>query len=802
MPLSAEVKEAIKQVRMGAEGCTHAQFQETYGKETIDPVELCEYLLALEALEEIQDVPLDHVDPKALLAYSQSLQGVAQKLSRNDPKRAAEYQLLQLTYLKDTAYLAGVLTETDQTEKVHYQLGMFALNGIFHVDRSDGAPETMWLLERNPKRGFDLLTLASGVEVSEEELVFSEKGYGPAQYQLGKIYEKKGGLKESGGRPICKGNLNTYVGLVTEAAKSFPPAARELGWYSLKGYTVEEDGQEKIVISGDANPNPQENRGICYLIRASDLGGPVAAFEVGDMLWKGVVLEVKVANDQGVVVKEKVTIAANKPKAIFYYVRAAELGHQGASTFLSRLQPIYIAQALATFYAQQQATEESFRKENAELREELQGTKEELAGQKGRVAALEEQVDLLEQKPPPSPTEPMPRNFILDEDLQLSPHEAHSGEIDFQYCTECLIHGNALNVGQIKEALNMWGDSLVVVGGNNKVKIHIHTNDPERLFQAAREYGEILATKADDMWAQYRAFIDWYANKDIAIVTDSSCCLPQEFIAKYNVIMIPIQVIINDKSFLDRINITPERFYKELRNTKNTVTTSQPTPIDYRYAFEKAQRQAKSAIGIFISGALSGTYDSARSAAKQFAHFPIDVIDSKNTAGGLGLIVEFMSEAIYAGKSKEEVKRITEIAIKNTRMFIAPGTLKNLIKGGRINKTAGRIASLFKLLPILGFGNSDKVSKLGVGFGKSHNRLKTVNLVKKYARSLTKARIIVLHTDIEKVAIRCAKALEKDLGLKNIPVLIVPPVLAAHVGPSAIAIAVSGFAEHEALLLK
>lgn len=375
-----------------------------------------------------------------------------------------------------------------------------------------------------------------------------------------------------------------------------------------------------------------------------------------------------------------------------------------------------------------------------------------------------------------------------DPDLHISPHATHTGELEYQYCTECIVHGEQIDLKQVKAELADWGNSLVVVGNKHKLKVHIHTNDPERLFRKASEYGDLLETKADDMWAQYRSHIEWHGSREIALIVDSSASMPRELMAKYNIITIPMQLLINNKAYLDRINISHEKFYQELTNPNNTISTSQPLPADVQRAFERAQRKAKSAIGIFISGEMSGTYHNINTQANKLENFPNAMIDSRNVAGGMGLIIKVVAEAIHAGKSFIEVKDIAEHAAAQTHTFVSPMTIEYMIKGGRVSKPAGFVANLFKLLPVIQVRHVGKAEKLGFSFGKKRNRKKMLKHTLNHADKLEKPQFIIAHANSEQTAQKYAKTLKRRYNLDEIPIVSASPLLISHCGPGTIAI--------------
>lgn len=392
-------------------------------------------------------------------------------------------------------------------------------------------------------------------------------------------------------------------------------------------------------------------------------------------------------------------------------------------------------------------------------------------------------------------TENEVETVVLDthhQDVHLTPHATHGGDLNHQFCTECIIHGQNLDLAAIKQKLGNWGDSMVVVGGGHRVKIHIHTNAPNKVFREANQFGEVLETKADDMWAQYRTNIGWYLNKQIALITDSACNMPQEFFVKHNIIVIPLQVIINNQPYLDRVNINLSKFLALLVDEKNKVSTSQASPADIKTSLNKALSQSPTAIGIFLSEKLSGSYQAICNVAQRFEDEELYIYNSKNVSGGIGLIVAEAAKAIQLGKPLSSIKKLIADSIYNTHTFVSFTSLKYAIRGGRVSRSSGFIASLLRILPVLRLDKEGKPEKMGLAFGRNHSRKRIVNAALKCAKRYKFVEMIVSHADALADAQKIAAMLKKKFPYNTIEVVETTPLLAAHTGPGTIAVSVLG----------
>ena len=124
----------------------------------------------------------------------------------------------------------------------------------------------------------------------------------------------------------------------------------------------------------------------------------------------------------------------------------------------------------------------------------------------------------------------------------------------------------------------MFGESLIVAGNKNKMRIHIHTINPVALFNRLKDYGKILFQKVDDMQRQYETLYD--RNSKIALVTDSIADLPQELMDKYQIHLFPLNLLINDSNYLDKLTITPQYFYDLMDSAETYPSSAQPNIVD------------------------------------------------------------------------------------------------------------------------------------------------------------------------------------------------------------------------------
>ena len=367
-------------------------------------------------------------------------------------------------------------------------------------------------------------------------------------------------------------------------------------------------------------------------------------------------------------------------------------------------------------------------------------------------------------------------------------------DITFQFCTEVLIVGEKIDRNCLKEKLRPLGNSMIVAGSNERVKIHIHTNEPEQVFTIAQNYGQLVHKKKDDMRQQHsRAHQDPDA-QTIALITDSACDLPPEEFIRRNIRVVPVVVIFGEESYVDKVTMTERDFYRMLETSPHHPKTSQPAPADFQEVFQQAGANHKQALAITLTGALSGTFQSAQRAAKAVKEqIDVHVVNSKNVCLGQGLVVRAAAEAIESGVTDiEELKNRVEAAAQNVRLFVSFETMEYLVRGGRVSRFRGAIAQLLKLKPILTFDAEGKVKVVAKTFGGDHARRKLAAIVKRATTGKRKLRFLVAHANNLEGARFHAEWIRKYFEVPEVDVVSVSPALGAHAGPGAVAVAFLG----------
>ncbi|MGP3777749.1 DegV family protein [Halanaerobium saccharolyticum] len=187
----------------------------------------------------------------------------------------------------------------------------------------------------------------------------------------------------------------------------------------------------------------------------------------------------------------------------------------------------------------------------------------------------------------------------------------------------------------------------------------------------------------------------------IALVTDSTCDLPAEILAKYQIEIVPLTVHFEEDTYYDKVDLDSEEFYKMMESAADLPTTSQPSVGLFMDKYQKLAEEYDQVISIHLSSALSGTCESARLAAAQLDDLNVEIIDSKSTSTGLGFMVLLAAKMIKEGKNLEEIKDKILKEREKITIYFTVNELSYLEKGGRIGKAQAFLGSIFNFNPIL-----------------------------------------------------------------------------------------------------
>jgi hypothetical protein len=369
---------------------------------------------------------------------------------------------------------------------------------------------------------------------------------------------------------------------------------------------------------------------------------------------------------------------------------------------------------------------------------------------------------------------------------------ASDNESRYRFCTECIVTSDSIDRRKLREALAQLGDSIVLAGTKRKAKIHIHVNKPDSVFAAARQYGIVSAEKADDMHRQQRSTHD--DTRKFAVITDSAADISDDDMERLDIHMVPCRIQFGDRGYLDKVSISTEEFFMELRNNPHHPTTSQPAPGDFRRQFQFLASHFSAVLSINLTSAASGTYEGARSAAKRTtAAGKIHVIDSRNASMGQGQLAVLAAECAHAGLDIETTIAAINMQIPQVRTFALLSNLKYAVRGGRLPQWVKSVADLLRLTPVIRTTLDGRVALAGFLFGQ---RVRIAGFARFVARRAPTGPIevgighAICRADAEELTLELRARLP---GIKKLIVCGLGTGIGVHGGPGTMIVSVRPF---------
>ncbi len=273
----------------------------------------------------------------------------------------------------------------------------------------------------------------------------------------------------------------------------------------------------------------------------------------------------------------------------------------------------------------------------------------------------------------------------------------------------------------------------------------------------------------------------------IAFVTDSTAYIPAELVKQYNITVTPQILVWGEQTYRDGIDIQPDEFYARLKTSKTMPTTSQVSVVTMQHTFQELIDRGCDVLGVFISGKLSGTLQSALQGREALgsAAEKVVLVDSNTTAMAMGFLVLTAARAAEQGANAAECKALVEKGRGQSGVYFAVDTLEFLHRGGRIGGGARFIGSALNLKPILAIRD---------GRVEAEDRVRTkpkaldrvLELAAERLKGKSNIRIATLHANAEQEARALLDKATKEFNAVESVLSSVSPVVGVHAGPGTV----------------
>ncbi len=272
----------------------------------------------------------------------------------------------------------------------------------------------------------------------------------------------------------------------------------------------------------------------------------------------------------------------------------------------------------------------------------------------------------------------------------------------------------------------------------------------------------------------------------VGIVCDSTCDMGPEWLAAHDVVMLPLKVLFDDRTFLDWIDLTPSMFFQKLAAASALPKTSQPSPADFAAVYETLAGQGcEGIVSIHLSAALSGTLESATLAAAG-SRIPVRIIDTLTVSAGESLVIRAALDTRTGGGDLDAIEAAARHVVDTGTLLFALDTLDYLVKGGRAGKAQGLASSLLNIKPVLTFNREGIIEPYKNIRGTKKAIAEIANTVAEASRTGT-VKVAYLHT----IAPDLVEELDAEIKRKGcscevIDTISVGAVIGTYAGPRAV----------------
>ena len=281
--------------------------------------------------------------------------------------------------------------------------------------------------------------------------------------------------------------------------------------------------------------------------------------------------------------------------------------------------------------------------------------------------------------------------------------------------------------------------------------------------------------------------------KKVAILTDSTCCLPPELVEQYDICVVPLEIVYEGKSYRDGIDMTPGEVYKIMRKRQNMPTTSTASAGDFLNAYRQLGQEAESILCITLTSLQSMTFDAASAASEmakeEMPNTAIEVFDSRAVSGALGFIVLEAARVASQGANLGQAVEAARNMMGKVNFLAMLDTLYYLARLGRIARAAAWAGSLLSMKPIV-----EHSPAIGETTPVARPRTKTKaveRMLEIMAQRMgdSKVHVMVHHADELEEAEKLAAEIKSRFNCLELYLTEFTPVMGVHTGPGLLAIA-------------
>jgi DegV family protein with EDD domain len=279
--------------------------------------------------------------------------------------------------------------------------------------------------------------------------------------------------------------------------------------------------------------------------------------------------------------------------------------------------------------------------------------------------------------------------------------------------------------------------------------------------------------------------------KSVSVVTDTTACIPREYVDRYRITIVPVQMIIDNRSYRDGIDITPDKFYTMLRQAEKIPTTSSSSPAPYLEAFKQASQHGRSIICLTEPAKFTAMFNASKIAREVSRNIlpgiTIEVIECSTAAAGLGLVALSAARLADDNRSLEDIITATNEIMPRVKIYAALDTLAYLAKSGRVPQAAAMVNSVLNLKPVFTLNHGD--ARTVALPTNTKNAVKRIMKLLEKEVSGARLHAAVMHADAPNPAQELLEQVSDRFRCEEVFITEFTPVMGTHTGPGLFGVA-------------
>lgn len=365
--------------------------------------------------------------------------------------------------------------------------------------------------------------------------------------------------------------------------------------------------------------------------------------------------------------------------------------------------------------------------------------------------------------------------------------QAWEGSGDSGFCVDAVLKIGNRSSGNM-DKLAKLGQSVVLYGNNDFVKLHIHVNDEEATKNQLRDIAEVVSWESDDLDFQTREFLFTAKHQALHIVTDAAGSLTRSEAKRLGITLLDSYINLGGRSHSES-HLKPDNLWLAMRSGQ-PVSTSQASVFERHQHYQRILSSFPQALYLCVGSVYTGNFETAMNWKKQNdPENRLTVIDTGAASGKLGLIARAVARFSLQAEKASDVLDYAKLAVNDCKEYIFLERLHYLAAGGRLSKSGAFFGDLFKVKPVI-TPAADGAKKVGVARTEQQQINFVLNKLEKELDATRPALILLEHSDNRSWVEENMTKPIKD-GFPKAEILIRPFSLTtgAHTGPGTWAVA-------------